>query len=81
MTRLKTVRADIGKHRLSAGVLAGTAVGKLADDQLADATAQLEHEIERMAKLDDDAAVKKLRRDLKAIAGERERRGVDLVAC
>jgi len=78
--KLTTIRAGIGSHRLSAGVLAGSPVGKLTGDQLVDATAQLEHEIERMGKLDDDAAVKQLRRDLKAIEAERDRRAVDLVA-
>ncbi|MDP2275261.1 MAG: hypothetical protein Q8K32_31235 [Archangium sp.] len=77
-TKLTTIRAGIGTHRLSAGVLAGSPVGKLTGDQLEDVHAFLEHERERLAGLDDDAAVAKLKADLKAVTAERERRAVNL---
>lgn len=76
--KLTTIRAGIGTHRLSAGVLAGSPVGKLTADQLEDVVAYLEHEVERLAGLADDAAVAKLKADLKAINAERERRECNL---
>ena len=76
--KLTTIRAGIGTHRLGAGPLAGSPVGKLAGDQLEDVMVYLEQEIERLAGLDDDAAVAKLKGDLKAITAERERRSCNL---
>lgn len=77
-SKLTTIRAGIGTHRLTSGVLAGSPVGKLSGDQLEDVVAYLEHETERLAGLADDAAVKSLRVDLKAVNAERERRAVNL---
>lgn len=74
----KLVRAAIGVHCLSAGALAGSPVGKLTNEQLADAKAQLEHEVRRLAGLEDDAAVARLQRDLAEVAEEQERREVCL---
>lgn len=74
----KLVRAAIGQHCLSAGVLAGSPVGKLTNEQLVDAKAQLEHEKKRMRGLEDDAAVERLQRDLSALTEEQERREVCL---
>lgn len=74
----KLVRAAIGVHCLSAGALAGSPVGKLTSEQLVDARAQLEHEVKRMRGLEDDAAVKRLERDLTAITEEIDRREVCL---
>lgn len=78
--RLKLVRAGIGDHRLSAGLLAGTPVGMLTTEQLEDVKAHLSHELERMVGLDDDAACILLNKDIKAINHERERRWNCLVA-
>lgn len=76
--RRKLVRAAIGVHCLSAGALAGSPVGKLTNEQLADAKAQLEHEVRRLAGLEDDAAVARLERDLAEVTEEQERREVCL---
>ncbi len=76
--KLTVIRAGIGTHRLSAGLLAGSPVGKLTGDQLEDATAYFDLEVKRMAGLGDDAAVAKLRADLKAINAERSRRWSNL---
>jgi hypothetical protein len=76
--RVTTIRADVGLHCLSAGALAGSPVGKLSNDQLTDAKAQIQHEVNRMIPLKDDAALERLWRDLKAIAEEIGRREVCL---
>lgn len=78
--KLTVIRAGIGTHRLGAGVLAGSPVGKLTNEQLEDAKAGLDLEVKRLAGLDDDAAVAKLRADLKAINTERERRWNNLIS-
>jgi hypothetical protein len=77
---LHLVRADVGTHRLSAGLLAGSPVGMCTTEQLEDAKAYLELQLERMVGLDDDAACISLNRDIKAINEERARRWNCLVA-
>lgn len=78
--RLQLVRAGIGGHRLSAGVLAGSPVGMCTTEQLESSKAYLKLELERMVGLDDDAACIRLNKDIKAINAELDRRWHCLVS-
>lgn len=78
MARQRTVKAAQGTHCLGAGQLAGSPVGMLSADQLASVEAHLRLEVGRMKGLNDDAAVRSIRRDLRALKAEADRRHVGL---